>query len=260
MYEHRAIALVVEELRCEGRFEHRRGTRVAVALGPVRLVGDQLRLQHEVDLPVERLDLVDDRRERPVHERHHPRRADPHPTVRRRLPLDAPVQHARLQVERPLVRDQRAVPDVERLVVDEEADDLAVGDVDDRLPRLRVAISGLGVGERDGLEDRVQIGPEERVRLSPVAVGAPADVPVGQGEDRFGLRHEISLEARLRHRPWVAPEGVVADHLCMSSERSLTTMSAPCFRSASRWPTRSTPTTRPNRPARPAATPASASS
>ena len=37
-------------------------------------------------------------------------------------------------------------------------------------------------------------------------------------------------------------------------------MSAPCASSASRWPTRSTPTTKPKAPARPAATPASASS
>src|SRR5215212_413961 len=45
-----------------------------------------------------------------------------------------------------------------------------------------------------------------------------------------------------------------------SSERSDTTMLAPCSRNASACPTRSTPTTQAKYPARPASTPASASS
>ena len=40
------------------------------------------------------------------------------------------------------------VAQVERLVVDEQPDELAVGDVDDRLAGLRVAVPGLGVRER----------------------------------------------------------------------------------------------------------------
>jgi hypothetical protein len=41
-----------------------------------------------------------------------------------------------LQVEDALVREEPPVANVERLIVDEQTDDLAVRDVDDRLPRL----------------------------------------------------------------------------------------------------------------------------
>ena len=43
---------------------------------------------------------------------------------------------------------QLAVADVERLVLDQQPDDLAVGDVDDRLAVLGVAVAGLGVRQR----------------------------------------------------------------------------------------------------------------
>ena len=46
-------------------------------------------------------------------------------------------QHAGAQVQHALVAAQLAVADVERLVVDEQADELAVGDVDDRLAATR---------------------------------------------------------------------------------------------------------------------------
>jgi hypothetical protein len=41
-----------------------------------------------------------------------------------------------------------AVADIERLVVDEQPDDLAVRDVHHRLARLRIAVAGFGVGQR----------------------------------------------------------------------------------------------------------------
>jgi hypothetical protein len=43
------------------------------------------------------------------------------------------VQDPSAEVQAPLVRTQLAIADVERLVVDQEADQLAVGDVDDGL-------------------------------------------------------------------------------------------------------------------------------
>ena len=55
------------------------------------------------------------------------------------------------QVEDPLVLEQLAVPDVERLVVDEQPDHLAVGDVDER---LAVVLRGAIPSKRFGLCDR----------------------------------------------------------------------------------------------------------
>ncbi len=72
--------------------------------------------------------------------------------------------------------------DVEGLVVDEQADQLGVGDVDHRLAGLGVAVAGFGVGQRTGLVDTVEVRTGKAVGLALVEVAPPADVPVGQGE------------------------------------------------------------------------------
>ena len=51
-----------------------------------------------------------------------------------RDPLDAAAQDPGAEVEHPLVAAQLAVAHVERLVVDEQPDQLAVGDVDEVWP------------------------------------------------------------------------------------------------------------------------------
>ena len=153
-----------------------------------------------------------------------------------------------------------AVADVERLVVDQQPDDLAVGDVDHRLARLGVAVAGLGVGQRARLVEAVQVGAGQAVGLALVEVAAQADVPVGEREHRSGLGEHVQVQLGLAQRPRLDGEGGMLDHESSSSARSETTTSAPCARSSSAWPTRSTPTTQPKPPARPAATPASASS
>src|ERR1035437_3052199 len=92
-------------------------------------------------------------------------------------------------------------------------------------------------------------------------------------EDRFALRQQIQVQPLLDEVPGLRPVRGLLDHRASlvlvlsdgpssssSSARSLTTMSAPCSRSCSAWPTRSTPTTRAKPPARPASTSASASS
>jgi hypothetical protein len=85
------------------------------------------------------------------------------------------------------VRAQLAGPHVERLVVDEQADQLAVGDVDDLLPGFRQAVGALGVGQRSCLVDPVEVAARQGVRLALVEVGPPAHVAVGQREHRLGL-------------------------------------------------------------------------
>src|SRR5690606_23234388 len=125
----------------------------------------------------------------------------------------------------------------------------------------------LAVHERVGLVQAVEVGAAEHARLALVEVAAQPEVAVGEREDRLGLRQQVRAQARLAHAPGLGREGlevdrhvVLASSSTMSSARSSTTMSAPCARSASAWPTRLTPTTQPKPPARPASTPASASS
>ena len=138
-------------------------------------------------------------------------------------------QHAGAQVEHALVRAQPPVADVERLVVDEQADDLAVRDVDDRLARLGIAVAGLGVGQRAQLVERVQVRPRQAERLALVEVPAQADVPVREREHRFGLGEHVEVEPRLAHGPRLDREGGMRDHgRSSSSARSETTTSAPC--------------------------------
>ena len=70
------------------------------------------------------------------------------------------------QVEHALVRMQAAIAHVERLIVDEQADDLAVGDVQDRLAGFGVAVACFGIGERAQLVERVQVRAGDPVGLA----------------------------------------------------------------------------------------------
>ena len=63
-----------------------------------------------------------------------------------------------------------AVANVKGFVVDEEADEFAVGDIDDGLPGLGIAVSSLGVGQRAQFVEGVQVGSRKAVRLSLVEV------------------------------------------------------------------------------------------
>ena len=186
-------------------------------------------------------------------------RLDAHGAAGRRAPLDDPREHAGAPVEPALVAQQLAVADVERLVVDQQPDDLAVGDVDDRLAVLRVAVGGLGVRQRAGLVEAVEVGAREAERLALVEVAAQADVAVGEREDRLGVGETLEVELGLVQAPGLDRELRAVGH--SSSSRS-------CDDDAWRRARRGRRPGRPGRrrsrprssPARPASTPASASS
>ena len=166
------------------------------------------------------------RRHGPVRERDQPGRAQADPLAGRGDPVGAADEGAGPQVERALVLQQLAVADVERLVVDEQAQQLAVRDVDDGLAVLGVAVAGLGVGQGTALVEGVEVGAGDGVRLALVEVAAHADVAVGQREHRLGLGEQVEPELRLAHAPRVDGERAGGDH-GSSSSRSCTTTSAP---------------------------------
>src|SRR5829696_1013461 len=237
------------------------GSRSGVALDRrQRLVCHELGLEHDAQRLIDRLDLIKDRGDRPLDERHEADGADPHYLPGGRAPLDVAGERPGPHVEHPLVAAKLAVADVEGLVLDQEPDQLAVRRVDDHLARLRVAEARLGIREWPALVEAVQVRAGKPERLPLVEVRPQADVPVGEREHRLRLREHIEVERLLAHRPRRDLEGAVPDHRSSSSARSSTTTSAPCSKSAFAWPTRSTPTTMPKSPARPASTPASASS
>src|SRR5215213_148480 len=111
------------------------------------------------------------------------------------------------------------------------------------------------------LVEAVEVRARQTVRLALLEICPQPDVPVRESEDRLGLGQHGEIQLGLANHPRFGWEEAVLDHRSpSSSERSETTMLAPCSRNASACPTRSTPTTQAKPPARPASTPASASS
>ena len=130
--------------------------------------------------------------------------------------------------------EQFAVSDVERLVIDQQSDDLAVGDVDDGLPVLGIREARFGIGQWPCLVETVQICARQAVGFTFLEVAAQPDVAVGQREQRLGLGHPVHVQAGLANVPRLDREGVVVDHQeSSSSARSDTTTSAPLRRNSS---------------------------
>jgi hypothetical protein len=166
-----------------------------------RLVGHQLRLHDHPDCLVDRVDHVLDRGDRPLGERHQPPRSHSDPAAGGRFPVSVTGQRSGAQVQHPLVAQQPPVADVERLVVDQQPDQLAVGDIDDCLAGLREAVAGLGPRQGPHLVEGVEVGARDGVRLPLVQVPAQPDVAVGQrnSDSDRASRSRSSLRSR-RHQ------------------------------------------------------------
>ena len=186
VHEDGSVPAVIVKLAAEGCAQGRGRAGIAVA-GGHRLVGHQSGLDDHPARRVDGLNLVADGGHGALGERHQPGGGDAHRLAGRWHPLGAALQHPGAEIEPPLVTAQLPVAQVERLIVDEQADDLGVGDVDDRLTGLGVAVAGLGVGHRAQLVEPIEIGPGQSEGLSLVEVAPQPDVAVGQREHRLGL-------------------------------------------------------------------------
>ena len=120
---------------------------------------------------------------------------------------------------------QLSVSNVERLVLDEQADDLPVRDIDDRLALVRIAVCALCVGQPPDLMKPAEVGPGYPVRLTLVEVSAHPDVSVRKREHGLGLRQRVEVERGLANRPRLNRKCGMLDHCSSSSDRSFTTMS-----------------------------------
>jgi hypothetical protein len=166
-----------------------------------RLIGHQLRLHDHPHGLVDGLHLVADRRHRPLREREQPPRPHPHRSASRRHPLHIPAQHPRAQVQHTLVPAQLPVPHIQRLVVDHQPDQLAVGHIHHGLPRLRVPEPRLRVRQRPQLVERVQVRARQCVRLTLIQVRPQSDVAIGQREHRLRLGQPRQVQYGLTHLP-----------------------------------------------------------
>ena len=116
---------------------------------------------------------------------------------RRGAPFRLAVKDSRTQVKHAFVPAQFAVAKVERLVLDEQAQNLPVREVDDRLSLFRVAVPRLGVGQRMQFVEAVEVRSRQAERFTLVKVASQSDVAVGQREHGLGLRELLEIERRL---------------------------------------------------------------
>jgi hypothetical protein len=152
----------------------------------------------------ERHDLVGDRRQVTVRERDEPPGADAQALAGCGLPLDLTHQDGAAHVQRaPEAREARR-GEVERLVVDQQADDRAVGGVDDRLPGPREPERVLGIADRPRLVEAVENRPGGVRRRALVGRAAQPQIAVADREHRLEGRQPVKLEPVLDDLPRVA--------------------------------------------------------
>ena len=225
-----ALAVVDGELRLERR---RRAPRPSAGRSArqLRLVGDQVRLQRDAHRPVDAstsyaiaatLRCSKETSRRCARARCARPRGPGHCAAR-----------ARPSGSRARARGARgAAVDVERLVLDEQPDDLPVGDVDDGLAVLGEAVAALAVLERIGLVEAVEVGAAERRAARPrrgCRAGRGARWPARRSTRPGDQASRSSAVSRTAHGS--TGKRVLRDHAgSSSSARSSTTTSAPCSR------------------------------
>src|SRR5262249_55731433 len=145
-----------------------------------------------------------------------------------RAPLRVSLQGTGAKVEHAVVREQLSIANIEGFVVDQQANQLAVGDVDERLAGLRGAVLALGRSQRPQLVEAVEIGSRQAVGLAFVEVTADTDVTIRERKQGLRLRQHVQVQRGLVDRPRCDAEGRMLDHAVFkSAARSVTTTSAP---------------------------------
>lgn len=122
------------------------------------LIGHQLRLHCHPDELIERLDHILDSRHVALRQRHQSGRRNFHLLARGRAPMRMADQRSGPQIQHPFVLDQFAVADVASLVINEQAHDFPVSDIDDGLTLFRIPVPSFRIWKRAGLVKPVQVG------------------------------------------------------------------------------------------------------
>ena len=219
------------QLRPQGGPQRGRDARVALAVGQ-RFVGHELGLHNHPNFPIERLDLVQNRGDSAMSERHQTGRGNANRSPGWRRPLHVSAEDPRAEIQHPFVATELAVPNVKRLILDQQANDLAVGRIDHGLSRLRVAVPALGIRQWPDLIETRQVGPQQPVWLALVEIPPQPDMPVREREHRLGLREPLEVKLDLAQRPRVDQKRRMLDHALRSPTGSVLAMCAPLKRIA----------------------------
>ncbi len=184
----------------------------------------------------------------------HPPGDHPHPLAAGRAPQQGAGQDAGAQVEGALVLLEVGGRDLERLVVDVEPDHLRVGRVDDRLADPGEPERLLGVLDRPGLVEAVDVGAVAVEVAALLVVAAQPEVAVAEAEQRLGHPEVAAVEAALHEPPLVdgeagAVEGVTGRRNVARASGALVRVLAHARNSRGRRPRWSDPRLNPHRPA-----------
>ena len=96
---------------------------------------------------------------------------------------------------------QLAIANIKRLIINEETQQLAVGDIDHRLPRFGIAIPRLRIGQGEQFINGVQVGAGDTIWLPLIEIPPQPDMAVGERENRLRLRQNVQVEGGLADLP-----------------------------------------------------------
>ena len=116
------------------------------------------------------------------------------------------------EIQHPLVCPKHPVTHVERLVIHQQPDHLAVGDIDHRLPRLRQAVRASAEGKGRSSYTPFRYEPGSPCGSPFVQVPPPADVTVRQREHRLTLGEHLQVQAGLAQAPRLNRKPRMLDH------------------------------------------------
>jgi hypothetical protein len=110
------------------------------------------------------------------------------------------------------VASQLAVAHIERLVLHEQPDHLAVGYVDDGATGLGVGVPGLWICQRPHSIEPSQVAARQAEGFALIEISPQTDMPIGQREHRLRLREPLQAQFRLTQPPGFSRKVRVPDH------------------------------------------------
>src|SRR5690606_13471408 len=112
----------------------------------------------------------------------------------------------RMEVETTGVRREGATADVERLVPDDQPDQLAVGGVDHTLTALGVGVPLFGVRHRVLFEQTVEIAARDPAWVAFIEISSPAHITVREPENGLLMGEVLDVDAVGTDAPFVDTE------------------------------------------------------
>src|SRR5215471_5687848 len=185
----------------------------------VGLIRLHLRRDHNRGRRVEERYAVSDGGHVPIGEGDQTPGCDRYLFARGRFPEDLPVERSGLHVEPALVSQEIRIGQPERLVIDEQLDDLAVGYAQDRLAGSRKAVGSLHVYDRVGFIVSVDESGVFGVGATFLRSSTHAEISIAERQHRLQLSQQFGVKPFFNDVPFIGweivdwrPVGYMMDH------------------------------------------------